>query len=287
VGELNEENQLHPALAPDGVRVAVQRAFAGAPHTFLIDGRPKETPTRLMDDPLPEGRPVWSPDGRFVVVNHARQGVGLTVKSLNDPGERVLLTLPEAVSPVDWSTDGQFILFGSADMKTGWDLWGVRADGSSAPFPVVRASADQAHGMFSPNMQWVVYDSNQSGRYEVYIQPFGRPGGKTTPLSAGGGMFPRWRGDGKELFYVAPDGTMMSVAIRETNGDVQPSSPVRLFKEKITGGGAPLLGGTYQYSVARDGKRFLVNVTTDEATVSPITVVLNWPEVLKLRGPSR
>jgi hypothetical protein len=100
-------------------------------------------------------------------------------------------------------------------------------------------------------------------------------------------MFPRWRGDGKELFYVAPDGTMMSVAIRETNGDVQPSSPVRLFKEKITGGGAPLLGGTYQYSVARDGKRFLVNVTTDEATVSPITVVLNWPEVLKLRGPSR
>ncbi len=109
------------------------------------------------------------------------------------------------------------------------------------------------------------------------MQPFRRTGGKV-PVSAGGGMFPRWRADGRELFYVAPDGTMMAVPLSESaSGDtLNNGTPVALFRERIVGGGAPLPGGTYQYSAARDGQRFLVNVTTEDATASPITIVLNW-----------
>jgi hypothetical protein len=96
-------------------------------------------------------------------------------------------------------------------------------------------------------------------------------------------MFPRWRADGRELFYLAGDGTMMSVPLRESNNGetLNVSVPVTLFRERIVGGGAPLQGATYQYSVAPDGTRFLVNVTTEEATASPITVVLNWTALVK------
>jgi hypothetical protein len=279
---LNEDNQLHPALAPDGVRLAIQRTSTGVPHTYLLKGKGEETAVRLMDAPSPEGRAVWSPDGRSLVVLTSRQGLGLTVKSLSDGVERTLFTSPQALNPVDWSVDGRFILYGRADAKTGWDLWATPAAGDATPLPVVQAPGDQAQGTFSPDLRWVAYDSNESGRYEVYVQRFQRSGAKVT-VSAGGGMFPRWRGDGKELFYLSGDGTLMSVQIRQSaNGEVlEPGVPSPLFRAKITGGGAPLLGGTYQYSVARDGQRFLVNVTTDEATASPITIVLNWTAVLK------
>ena len=130
-------------------------------------------------------------------------------------------------------------------------------------------------------MKWIAYDSNESGRSEVHLQPFRRSGERLV-VSAGGGMFPRWRADGKELFYVSPDGTLMSVALRESaNGASLEPAPVPLFRERIAGGGAPLPGGTYQYAAARDGKRFLLNVTTEEATASPITIVLNWTTLLK------
>jgi serine/threonine protein kinase/Tol biopolymer transport system component len=282
VGAPNEDNQLHPAIAPDGVRVAIQRTPTGIPHVFVLDGKEQETATRLIQDPFPEGRPVWSPDGRSIVTVAGQQGIGLTVGFLDGSQWRTLFASPQAVNPSDWSSDGRLILYGLAELKTGWDLWAVPFAGDGARFPVVQGPADQAQGMFSPSMKWVAYDSNETGRYEVYVQPFRRPGSKTI-VSAGGGIFPRWRGDGKELYYVAADGTLMAVALRESaNGEtMEPSPPVTLFRSRIAGSGAMLPGGTYQYSVAKNGQRFLINMTTDEATASPITIVLNWTSVLK------
>ena len=282
VGAPNEDNQLHPAVAPDGVRVAIQRTSTGVPHTFLLDGRAQETAVRLINDASPEGRPVWSPDGSAIAVIQGRQGVGVTVAALATGVERSLFASAQAVSPVDWSRDGRLILYGRVDPATGWDLWAASATGAPDPFPVIQAPADQAQGMFAPNQRWVAYDSNESGRYEVYVQPFRRTGAKLV-VSSGGGMFPRWRADGRELFYLAVDGTMMSVQLRESNNGeaLNGSAPVALFRERIVGGGVPLQGATYQYSVTPDGTRFLVNVTTEEATASPITVVLNWTALVK------
>ena len=131
---------------------------------------------------------------------------------------------------------------------------------------------DERHGQFSPDGRWIAYRSNESGRYEIYVRSFSGPDGQWQ-ISTAGGIAPRWRHDGKELYYIAPDGKLMAVPIRGQGTTLEPGTPVALFQTRIVG------GGTYpnrqQYDVASDG-RFLINVSTDDATASPITLLLNW-----------
>jgi Tol biopolymer transport system component len=128
--------------------------------------------------------------------------------------ESLLLATPENKAPVDWSPDGRFLLFRSPGKATGFDLWALPMDGDRKPFPVVQTDFEERDGQFSPDGKWVAYQSNESGRMEIYVQPFS--GGRRELISAGGGAQVRWRHDGKELFYIALDGPLMAFRFDST-----------------------------------------------------------------------
>ena len=195
--------------------------------------------------------------------------------------EQPLLVTPQDKAPQDWSSDGRFMLYAAQDPKTASDLWALRLSGDRKPFPVVQTPFDEVHGQFSSDGRWVAYASNETGRYEVYVRPFPGSGGKSQ-VSTGGGIYPRWRHDGKELFYIAPDNRMMAVPI-QVAGTLSAGTAVALFPTQLATGGQVGIGGFNshaEYAVAADG-RFLMNVTADEAVTSPITVVVNWAAGLK------
>ena len=150
------------------------------------------------------------------------------------------------------------------------------------PFAVAQTNADEREGQFSPDGRWMAYVSNETaGIDEVYVRPFPDPGGKWQ-VSMNGGVDPRWGHDGRELFYVAPDGKLMTVAIDPDGRALNPRPPVPLFTTRLATGPNITIGflSTPQYAVALDG-RFLMNVTVDDNVVSPISIVLNWATALK------
>ena len=217
----------------------------------------------------------WSPDGARVVFSSLRNGgiSNLFVRpSSGATDEQPLLVTPQRKESLDWSRDGRFLLYSNLDPQTRWDLWVLPLTPTGAPdarkpFPVVRTNFDETEGQFSPDGHWIAYTSNESGRNEIYVRPFPEDGGKSQ-ISAAGGSQPRWRADGKELFYVAQDDRLMAVPMRVTPDGraVDAGAPVALFSKRP---------GTY--AVARDG-RFLmfVNAGATAADVPPLTVVLNW-----------
>ena len=148
-------------------------------------------------------------------------------------------------------------------------------DGNRKPFPVIQTDFDERDGQFSPDGKWIASESNESGRFEIYVQPFPGPGGKWQ-MSTNGGAQVRWRPNGKELFYIGLDGRLMAAPFRlGSNGQaVEPGTPASLFATRIPGG--PLQAGfKQQYVVSPDGQRFLIN-SLMAATASPITLILNW-----------
>ena len=180
---------------------------------------------------------------------------------------------------MDWSPDGRFVLYENSDpppAKKWGDLWAVPVDWDRKPFPVVASpSFQEQNGQFSPaDGKWIAYESDESGQVEIYLQPFRGPGSKTK-VSTKGGAQVRWRGDGKELFYIALDERLMAVPIRLPSGgeNVDVGTPVPLFVTRV--GGSVQSPLPSQYVVSPDGQRFLMSTVAPEAT-SPITVILNW-----------
>jgi hypothetical protein len=195
-----------------------------------------------------------------------------------------LLVTPLAKAPQDWSRDGRLLLYSNQDPKTGTDLWALPMTGERKPFPVLQTRFDEIEGQFSPDGRWLTYASNESGRYEIYVQTFPETGGKWQ-ISVAGGLQPRWRRDGQELFYLAPDNRLMAAPIRVAPGTkaLEAGAPVPLFTTKLATGVNIVPAGFQaraQYAVAADG-RFLMNVSADEGVISPITIVQNWTVGLK------
>jgi WD40-like Beta Propeller Repeat len=183
-----------------------------------------------------------------------------------------LLESPQAKFVEDWSTDGRFVLYVEAGAKTGYDLWAVPTVGDRKPMAVVNSPFEERNGKFSPDGRWVAYQSNFSGRFEIYVQPFPGPGRKWQ-VSTAGGTFPRWRADGKELFFIAPNAKLMSLPVGPSTSTFDAGPPVALFQTHMVTGGVAAL--ETQYAVSRDG-RFLINSRFDESTPTPITLILNW-----------
>jgi len=127
----------------------------------------------------------------------------------------------------------------------------------------------------------VAYQSDESGQHEIYVRAFPGPGGQWQ-VSTSGGVYPRWAPGGHELYYIAPDSRLMTVPITAKGDALDAGTPVVLFQPRIVGGGTNVVGSRQQYDVAPDG-RFLINVTTDETTTTPITLVLNW--AARANGP--
>lgn len=176
--------------------------------------------------------------------------------------------------PTDWSTDGQYIVYSQIG-QTGYDLWVLALTPERKASPYLQGPFNEDHGRFSPDGHWVAYISDESGRYEVYIQPFPATGGKWQ-ISRDGGAQPVWRRDGKELFYLASDSTLMAVPVTG-GGAFEAGTPVPLFKTAIS----QPTGIRNQYAVSADGRRFLIITPTREMQSAPLTVVLNWTAGLK------
>jgi Tol biopolymer transport system component len=218
--------------------------------------------------------PVWSRDGgRLAFESVGSHSISLAMKSASGGGdEESLFASSEVKVPCDWSPDGRYLMYYVPDPKTGTDLW-VVPEATRQPVIFLRTPANELWGQFSPDGRWVAYQSNETGRYEIYVRPFAGPGGPV-PISTSGGVYARWSRDGHELYYIAPDAKMMGVSIRMTAATIDAGAPVALFQTRRVGGGSNVIGRGHQYDVARDG-RFLINVEAD-ASAPPLTLLINW-----------
>ena len=307
----SDDSLFHPRVSPDGRRVVVARTVQGNRDLWLLDGA---RTSRVTFDAALDDRALWSPDGTRIVFRSLRTGQGDLYEKLTSGAgmEARLVASDQAKSPTSWSADGRFLLYQSQDPQTNIDLWVVPmvgdrpSTGSGRPEPVegrtpfafLKTPYREVYGAFSPDGRWVAYQSDESGRPEVYVGQLVQPGAAGTTagaersvrlqpdqpggqwqVSTAGGVFPAWRPDGKELYYLNPAGAMMAVSITVTGSAIELGAPVVLFDTRIFGGGGDAQQGR-QYDVAPDG-RFLINTELDSADAA-ITLLMNWnPEAKK------
>ncbi len=265
------------AISPDQKSAAV--GFGTVQDLWIYDAA-RGLPTRFTFDPAIDREPVWSPDGKTLYFVSARGKGNFNVyrKASNGTGAEELL-LEDAVdkSPTSFSPDGRLLLYSRNDPKTSSDIWILpltQEAGGAKPEPRVflQTPFNEARPQFSPDGQWVAYESNESGQREVYAAPFPGPGGKRQ-ISSGGGVKPRWRKDGKEIFYHTEEGQLMAAEVIARNGTLEVGKVQKLFD------GIGNIRG-YLYDVSADGQRFLV---ADEgaATARPLTLLQNWTATLR------
>jgi len=252
-----------PQLSRDDRLLALQRTVNGNVDIWVTDVE-RGGERRFTFEPVRDRTPVWSPDAHRVAFASERTGVfDIYERPFDGPGtETLLVASSDAKLVYDWSPDGRFVLYGVQDPKTGRDLWVVPVTGDRTPVLVAGTPFAEQGGRFSVDGRWIAYESNESGRTEIYVQPF--PGsGTRIQMSTQGGQAPQWRRDGRELTYLAPDNRVMALPIEVTGSTVKPGTPVKLFT-------APPGG----FVMSSDGQRFLVSTVTAEP--APITLLLNW-----------
>jgi len=278
-GQLGEPGfYFQPQFSPDGQKLAVASfdIRAGSADIWLYE-LARNVPTRFTFDPASDVAPIWSPDGSTIIFSSNRKGpYDIYQKAFTGAGsEEVLLESDETKTANSWSADGRFIVYTSADAKanTKEDLWILPLFGDHKPFPFLRTQFNESFAQFSTDGHWIAYVSDESGSNQVYIAPFPGPGGKWQASRAGGSE-PRWRGDGKELFFLAPDNKLMAVDVNAKESILEIGNAQPLFE--VHPNTAP---GTH-YDVTHDGKRFLV-ASAGEGSSAPITLVVNWTAELK------
>jgi Tol biopolymer transport system component len=267
-------------LSPDGRRAAVVVTQAGNSDIWIYDLE-RNLRSRFTADPAAENNPTWSPDGKTIVFSSDRKGHRDLFRKAVDSGASEELLYADGVdkNPQSWSPDGKYLLYGAPSARGEQDIYVLPVEvgekpSSEKPRAFLNTEFDESNTQFSPDGRWVAYQTNESGRYEIYVTPFPGAGGKTQ-VSAGGGRLPRWRPDGKELLYISEgDRKLMSVAMKLTPGNAEPEPAKSLF------GGMMMAG--FRYDVAAEGNRFLVELPAVE-TVAPPSIVLvqNWMAGLK------
>jgi Tol biopolymer transport system component len=264
---------LYPELSPDGALAALLETVENNADVWLLD-TVRGGKVRFTYDPSIDNAPVWSPDGQRIVFSSIRRGpYNLFIGPSNRANAEVLLRdSPNNNYAQDWSRDGRFVLYGESGPKTGRDLWALpMTDGDHKPIEIVKTQFDELNGQFSPDGRWVAYETNESGPFQIVVQPFPVASSKSQ-VSISGGSQPRWSADGKELYFIAPDGKMMAAQVNVSGGTFTASTPVALFQASpVAGAGS----NKQQYAVSRDG-RFLINQSADSSAATPITLILNW-----------
>ncbi len=276
VGERDFYGQ--PRLSLDGQKLAlvILDPQAGGTDIWLYE-LARNVPTRFTFDPAFETWPLWSPDGSQIVFTSNRKGqYDIYEKPSSGAGsEEVLFESNENKATTSWSADGRFIAFVNTDTKanTKQDLWILPLFGDRKPFPFLQTQFDEFNAQFSPDGRWIAYVSDESGNNQVYIAPFPGPGGKWQ-VSRSGGTEPRWRGDGRELFFLAPDNKLVAVDVNAKEAILEIGNAQPLFEVH------PATSPGTHYDVTRDGKRFMVS-SAGEGSSAPITLVVNWTADLK------
>jgi Tol biopolymer transport system component len=284
---------INPALSPDGTRIAVTRGDppAGTSDIWIIDSnramRQFTSPTAV------ENFPTWSPDGRRVLFMSDRGGrQGLYQKDANagaGDADELLLSNGHNVMPFDWSRDGRFVLYSEFSGRglLGARFWILPTLANSEPAQIRTDTPikEEGQGQISPDGRWFAYVSDVNGSPQVFVRPFPHGEGRWL-ISPTGGFEPKWRGDGRELYYFASDQMLMSVQVTPgptfTAGEAHP-----LFRTNLMGTylGSPYPNGRVrnEFAVTPDGQRFLINQPIGGSSAYAIRVVVNWPALLGTR----
>jgi serine/threonine protein kinase/Tol biopolymer transport system component len=272
VGDVDTaETNVPPHVSPDGRTIALARRVGGNTDIWLIDNAPQGTYQRWTTEPAIDTHPNWSADGRRIAYQSSRKGGGfydLYERSVDGSApETVLIESAENKMLTGRSRDGRFILYSvQFHQQTDRDIWALPLAGDRKPFPVFESPFDKINGRFSPDGRWIAYQTDDNGRAEVYVRPFPGPG-RSWRISTNGGTWPEWGRDG-ELFYLAPNGTVMFVPLTlASNGSsVDRGTPMSVVTTRP---------GSL-FTVSADGQRILVNYVLEDVRTPPITLILNW-----------
>jgi Tol biopolymer transport system component len=257
-------------ISPDGRTIAaVLEDSSGNPDISLLD-LTRGIPSRLTFGGA-FGTGVWSPDGQRVAY-HILYGTKLFVRSAAGAGkEELVLQSQSAIYANDWSPDGRYLVYSQLNSEGRTELWLLPIDGNRQPVPFLKTAFNTLQAQVSPDGKWISYTSDESGRYEIYVQSF-PIGGARWRVSNGGGNLARWRKDGRELFYRAPDGELMVASVRTIPAGLEFGIPTALFRISEQQGQQ-----AYPYDVAADGQRILVLVSSQATADSvSLTVLVNW-----------
>jgi len=268
---------LDPAISPDGKRVAVAVGDSGKADVWILD-LARGTKTRLTFDSANDSYEIWTPDGTRILFSSNRKGhLDIYSKSADGSGnEEVVLQDDSDKTGKSISPDGRYLAYQRSDPagKTGEDIWVLPLFGDRKPFPIVQTPFLEDTPAISPDGKWLAYSSDETHRREIYITPF-PGGGPKWQVSNGSGVYPKWRGDGKELYFVTSNGDITAVDVTASATSVALGTPHALFSYALQG------LGFGPYDVTRDGKQFLLNGTVSQGGEAPLTLVTNWAAELK------
>ena len=275
LGALGSGLYYGPRLSPDGTRLAVD--FGDPSRNIWIFDVRRSVKTRLTFGTT-EGAPVWSPEGSRIAFSTLFGGIGsseILAKKANGEGQSEPLDDPNGMAvPTDWSPDGRFILLDvNYSVRSEIDI--LPLTGDRKPYPFAKSQFPERSGHFSPDGRWVAYTSREPGRDEVYVAPFPGPGGKWQ-ISSSGGRMPRWRKDGRELYFASEDDTLMVAEVEASQNKFEVKNVRPLFRVNLAPEAMERIGS---YDVTADGTRFIINASSDEAQ-PPITLVVNWTAAL-------
>jgi Tol biopolymer transport system component len=273
IGALGEPAEYSggPAISPDGRSVAVDLTdpASGTADIWIIDVQ-RGVRTRFTFDPGAEVAPVWSPDGRVLAYSSNRRGqnLDLVMKPLGGSEEIALLDGDTPMTPLSWSSDGRHLAY-AVTMNGSVDIWALPLEGERRPFPVLNTRFSEFDARFSPDGRWIACVSDESGLFEVYVVPF-PPSGAKIQVSSGGGLNPRWRGDGREIYFQSGGRDQMAAGLRLEGGRLVVDQVRTLFT-------LPLEEDS---DVTRDGRRFLAVLGDETARAGYLNLVLNWPAAI-------
>lgn len=277
VGYLGEPaSYADPVISPGGSQVAVSvfdpssRVWASDIWVFDVA---TGTRSRLTFDMAADFEPVWSADGTHVIFASNRGGtLNLYRKHVSGSGpDELLLESDSSKHSEACSPDGRFLTYSSLESKTKYDVWVLPLFGDRTPVPFLQSEFSEGQSQISPNGRWVAYTSYETGRMEVYVRPFPTGDGKWQ-LSSTGGADPRWRRDGKELFYIATNRTLMAVAVEATSV-FKSGVPQPLFDTQVN---HLWDDARNHYDVSTDGNSFLLATPVETFSSLPFTAVVNW-----------
>jgi hypothetical protein len=260
------------SISPDGSTVAADPADASGSWDIWLHDLARGTASRFTFGPQANAFPLWSPDGSDVVYSATRNGHTDPYRKATSgvSQEEVLDKDPRTHHVDDWSRDGRYLIEQVLNPKTRNDIWVIPTFGDKKPFPYLNSEFQEVNAKLSPNGQFLAYRSDESKRNEVYVQTFPEHGGKWQ-VSTGGGDFPVWSRDGRELYFISADNKMMGVDVKGDGKKFDAGVPKPLFDVRTQA----------QFDVSKDG-RFLIHVPQDRATTNvPLTVVVNWQSALK------
>jgi Tol biopolymer transport system component len=264
IGDPDDVQPIFVALSRDGRRLVEMRTVEGNSDVWLID-IDRATRRRLTYDPARDAVPVWSADGHEVFYASERTGIfGIYRIAVDGSSTESLVTAGAAPQlPTDVSADGRFLSFRQQNPTGGDTLWTVGLDGHSKPTRLTDTHSEQREGRFSPDGRWMAYQSNETGRWEVYLKRFPGPSAPIT-VSKSGGLDPFWRHDGRELFFVDPQNRLLAAPVTLAAETATLGNPMTLFEA----------GDNRLTTDTPDGERFLL--VERIAPPPPITIVLNW-----------